>query len=574
MKLLLVGTCQMDPLVDACREAGISADHALMGFKKHDVFRTPGPSETYSACVLGFALRYAIEEASEINNELIFWRLDSTGKDNLKTRLLNLLELKITEANSALRSTPVIVLSFIEPSRCYVGDFLQHDVEYDFSEFVHQLNIGIAEITRRLPNTFYVDVNPSIEAIGRLGAQSDALSASTHASFIGDWDYDSDSKRIVEPVRPSAHFDTSDRAFRYGQHLLRRITNSIKSFEGQTVKLIIVDLDDTLWRGIAAEDDYDTVMRREGWPLGFVEALLVFKARGGLLAICSKNEHDETLRRFKKIWGNVISVDDFISVKISWRPKSETISEILIEANLLPENVVYVDDNPREIDEVLSRFGNLRTLGFNHYAWRSSILFDSAFLTPRITDESKRRTSLLKNKIERDASANTGNREDWLLSLSLTQRIEPLLETHTPQFTRALELLNKTNQFNTTGRRWTEAEINDFISTGGHLLATWLRDRNGDNGLIGLALIKENIIVQIVLSCRVFGLDVEINLVRSACQRILRSFDLALGVISDTEKNFASRDIFIRCGFELQDNGLYASTSPASAPRWINLTES
>ena len=87
----------------------------------------------------------------------------------------------------------------------------------------------------------------------------------------------------------------------------------------EIVKLIIVDLDDTLWRGIAAEDELSPGERKEGWPLGLADALLYFKSRGGLLAICSKNDHKKTLENFRKIYGWRITEEDFASIKINWK---------------------------------------------------------------------------------------------------------------------------------------------------------------------------------------------------------------------------------------------------------------
>ena len=88
-----------------------------------------------------------------------------------------------------------------------------------------------------------------------------------------------------------------------------------------------------------------------------------FKKRSGLIAICSKNDQAPTKERFQRIRGDRIRLDDFVSVKINWSPKSENISEILTEANLLPESAVFIDDSPREIDKVRARFPSIRCLG-------------------------------------------------------------------------------------------------------------------------------------------------------------------------------------------------------------------
>jgi FkbH-like protein len=570
MKLLLIGTCHMDPIVEACRLTNVEADHMLLGFQPHDELDRDFTKSTYDACVVGPVLRHVLQVASGSNNELAFWRLDETEVTDLKLTALRYLEQKIVSISKLVGNYPLILLSFIEPSRSYVGDSFRYDQTLDFKEFVHEINKGVRTIAVNVGGLF-VDVNISLDAVGREGAQCDVMSASTHASFIGDWDYQADSRRIVTPVKPSEFFGSGDRAFKYGKHLLYRLSKMIKYQKGQVVKLIIADLDDTMWRGVAAEEDFDLTMRREGWPYGLVEALLIFKKRGGMLAICSKNNREETEVRFREIWGNTITLDDFVSIKIGWHPKSESISEILQETNVLPDSVLFLDDNPREIDEVQKVFPTIRCIGLNHYSWRDTIIKNEDFCTSLITEESRKKTLLLKDKIARDVSMQSLNREEWLHSLQLIQKIDLVRDINSPYFSRASELLNKTNQFNTNGKRWELPEIGELFSHGGFFVVTWLADKNTDNGLIGLAVIDKDRILQVVLSCRVFGLGAEIVLISRACQIILLEHKVAYGTIIKTSKNFASLDVFDKCGFLKTDDFHYETSKLPVTPSWIQL---
>ncbi len=572
MKLLLVGTCHMDPIVEACRHSNVQADHMLMGFQPHDGLQRDFGADGYDACVIGPVLRHVLEFSSGTNNELAFWRLEPSEIEGFKARTLVYLGEKMASIATRLGSIPLIFLSFIEPSISYVGESFRFDPTLDFKEFIHEVNKGIRSIAEKMGAAF-LDVNISLDAIGRQGAQCDVMSASTHASFIGDWDYGADSRRIVAPVKPSEFFGSGDRAFRYGKHLLERITKTIQSQKGLTIKLIITDLDDTIWRGVAAESDFDLTMRREGWPYGLVEALLIFKKRGGMLAICSKNNPEETASRFSDIWGKSITLDDFVSVKIGWNSKSDSIQEILREVNVLPESVAFLDDNPREIDEVLAKFPAIQTFGFNHYTWRNAIISNASFSTPLITHEARNKTSLIKSKIARDDSLQSLSREEWLRSLQIKQRVGVISNHESSHFPRAFELLNKTNQFNTTGRRWAGHEIQELFSRGGFLLVTWLSDKSTNNGLIGVAVIENDRITHAVLSCRVFGLGAEIILIREACRAILLSHKVVYGYVVATEKNFASLDIFARCGFQKFDEGQFAASLLPPAPTWIEVVE-
>jgi len=120
------------------------------------------------------------------------------------------------------------------------------------------------------------------------------------------------------------------------------------------VKLVIVDLDDTLWRGVIAEEGIDRPMVTEGWPAGLVEALVTLKKRGVLLAIASKNDEDRIRSFWPHLYGGRLELADFASVKINWQSKAENIAQILKETNLLPRNVVFLDDNPVERARLLT----------------------------------------------------------------------------------------------------------------------------------------------------------------------------------------------------------------------------
>jgi FkbH-like protein len=401
--------------------------------------------------------------------------------------------------------------------------------------------------------------------MGRAGLQDDVMAASTHAAFIADWDHEADEKRIVPPSRPTELFGQGDRFSQYGRKLVEQVEHILHAIgSDRKIKLIICDLDDTLWRGIAAEDDITPIFRAEGWPFGLVEALLVFKKRGGLLAICSKNAQAETLERFKTIWREVLTIDDFASVRINWDAKSGNVAQILEETNILPRNTLFLDDNPREVDEVRQAFPEMNFLGFDHYLWRGEILNRPDMLVPFVTPEAAAKTTLVKAKIERDRSMAVSDRGAWLASLGLTLAFALIASIQDPEFPRALELINKTNQFNTNGRRWTAEQLSDLFAGGGYLVASHLSDIHADNGLVGVVIVDGDVLVQVVLSCRVFNLGAEAGMVHAAVKLILADHDMALGSIVPTGANFVCHELYSSLGFER----LGDSFSTRALPRW------
>jgi len=349
-------------------------------------------------------------------------------------------------------------------------------------------------------------------------------------------------------------------------------------------------------------------------------------------------------KRFKDIWGGRLSLDDFVSVKINWNDKSSNISEILNECNILPENALFIDDNPREVYEVQKKFPKIRCLSGVQLDWRSIITLSPETQTESLTEESKNRTALIKSKIERDRikASHTGNLEKrverageeadagmkamngengngsnggngknsaevngiveksinsdvsdnsgnynsridnngadgWLYELGLTQSFSIIQNSSDKNYTRAKELLNKTNQFNTTGKRWSEEELNLFFKSGGIIISTFVKDKLADNGLIGLALIKENAIEQVVLSCRVFGLGIEYGLLRYALDFIFKKYNFTSvsALFNDTGKNFTCNGYFEKCGFKKNESGILTILNDKNAssfpdyPEWI-----
>jgi FkbH-like protein len=473
-------------------------------------------------------------------------------------------------------TVPTFVFSLLAPSFTYAGQLqLGTDIS-DIGFFIRTLNDQLLESIAQYPNLHIYDVNEAFNAVGRLHLQSDIVAPSVHSAIIGTLDDSLDSERLMPAASNHDVYDVMTNLPIIQSYVFRGLTDAMKILRGtDRVKIIIVDLDDTLWRGIAAESQVEGWARTEGWPLGFAEALLYFKRRGGLLAICSKNDHNETVKRFEAIWGDRLQISDFVCVKINWEPKSENIRAILREVNISSEQTLFIDDNPREVDEVQTSFPSLRCLGGrvgrNPRDWRRIILRAPETQISFQSQESERRTELVRASIQRDMMVAPIDRTVWLKDLHLQAALHLIKDTRAPTFARAFELMNKTNQFNTTGQRWSVAEMEAFFKAGGQCLAASLKDKTIDNGLIGVALVRAGEIVQVVLSCRVFGLGVEIVLGAAAMGLALTKVDKVKGKIVETGRNLSCRNYYDDLGFLNTNDGYFGSAIPQS-PSWITLT--
>jgi FkbH-like protein len=568
LNILLLGTCGVEMLVKGSVNCGHILRHMLMGSTRHDP--VPDVAPTDDVAVVSLTLRHVLSEATQTPEpevDMVFSRLQSDDCARvLLERAGEFLSEKVAQIAAKITTAPILFLSFFEPSFNYVGDLIDPFSRTSPGNLVREINRLLSDAVRKTNNCYFLDSNEILNFIGRRHLQDDVVASSSHASFINDWDFKLDSSRLNAPKALVNIFTYEVASREYTLALLSRIEAIVKIVEQRNpVKLIIVDLDDTMWRGIAAESESLSLHQRiEGWPIGFAEALMFFKKRGGLLAICSKNEEAPTIERFNTIWRGAITLDDFACVRINWKPKSQNVLEIIKEVNLLPGNCVFIDDNDRELSEVKAAIPDIRCLGGNHYDWRRIILRSAETQVPIVTEESSRRTALVRAISQREAGSDAASgvsREEWLASLQLRQSFFLIKTAKSRHFDRAFELINKTNQFNTTGKRWEKSEFEKFISKGGYCIVSSLRDRLIDNGIISVCLIKCESIVQVVLSCRVFGLGAELVVGAIATRVALKAHPEVRAELIDTGKNATCHDYFKRIGFSQTKTGLCSSTA-------------
>ena len=161
------------------------------------------------------------------------------------------------------------------------------------------------------------------------------------------------------------------------------------------VKLVICDIDDTLWRGVLAETESPSGTEIEGWPLGVLDALTALKKRGILLALASKNEEDRVAAIWRRLVGSRLSLDDFAVRRINWLPKVENITEIINLVNVLPSSVVFVDDNPVERAAIKASFPEMRVIGADPYSLKRILVWSAETQVPDITAEFGAKTEMI-----------------------------------------------------------------------------------------------------------------------------------------------------------------------------------
>jgi FkbH-like protein len=286
-------------------------------------------------------------------------------------------------------------------------------------------------------------------------------------------------------------------------------------------KALVVDLDGTLWHGVIGEDGPERIMHGPeglGFPFHvFQKFLLKLKGEGVLLAFCTKNNPADVLPVFDKL-EMPLSIADFAAYRCNWEPKPENLRAIAAELNIGLDSVVCVDDSPAELALMANVLPEVRALPTPRTGQDWLRLFEElqgSFATWRVGEEDRARTASSAQARSRAAAGSAAEVEPGSLrhlrgfDLELTVRHDAFGDP------RSLELVNKTNQFNLTGERWSASDwLLKQQAPGAFCLSARLRDRFGDFGTIvvlvgitrpdGCAELQ-----QIVMSCRAFGRGVE-----------------------------------------------------------------
>jgi len=441
------------------------------------------------------------------------------------------------------------VTNFMVPSFNPLGKLIPH---YDLRNpafFVQRINQELERMVRARSNVYMLDLDGITSYFGKRYMQEDLLNLLSHGSYMpGNL---KDESRIEHAPPLNEHYRL-DAANFLGMLWVEFISAFRIANPRNQVKLIVVDLDDTLWNGVVGDMDNPDVSIAEGWPSGLLEALSYFKDRGGLIALVSKNQPDVVKKVWDSFYESRFPLRHFVAVKCGFIPKSQMVAEVLKETQLTDMSVLVIDDNPSERAEIKMAFPKIRILHGYHYYWRKIIMLAAETQVAFISRESSQKTDLLKSQIERQTLMQSAHsRDSFLADLQVKTKLKRLTAQDEQALQRCHELLNKTNQFNTTTVRRSLAEFTQFVNA--HAVYFFqVSDRFTDHGIVGLVLLQGSSIEQFVMSCRVVGLDVEYG-VLNLLMDILNARQPGQAVtarMTVADKNLLSRAIFSDCGFE------------------------
>jgi FkbH-like protein len=383
-----------------------------------------------------------------------------------------------------------------------------------------------------------------------------ALDARAARDGVAAWHNHELWHRSKQEVTPAA-------APMYGELVMRLVAAQ----RGRSYKALVLDLDNTLWGGVVGDDGVEGLVLGQGSPLG--EAFADFQhyarelsRRGVILAVVSKNDEKNALEPFERHPEMVLKRDDIAAFVANWSDKPANLRAVADELNIGLDALVFVDDNPFERDLVRRELPMVAVpeISDDPTSYAQTLADAGYFEAVAVTDEDRHRSGQYQSNRQREKmKASATDLDSYLRGLEmrlLWRRFDRV------GLNRTVQLINKTNQFNLTTRRYSEADVlgvmQDNSAFGAQLR---LVDRFGDNGIIAIVIGRmldgEDALIDIwLMSCRVLGRQVEsttLNLAASLAREL--GARRLIGEYVPTPKNGMVRDHYAKLGFSAVDGG-------------------
>lgn len=429
---------------------------------------------------------------------------------------------------------PIIQNNFEYPGYRLLGNRDAYDVHGKIA-FINRLNLMFAEYASAHQNFYLNDINYVAACYG--------LDAWADASYWHMYKYAMSMRAIPE--------------FSYN------LSHIIKSIWGKNKKAMVLDLDQTLWGGVVGDDGPEKLELGQETSMGqvyqeFQQYIKAHKDLGILLNVNSKNEEENALAGLRHPDG-VLKPEDFIVIKANWETKSRNIIEIADTLNIGRDALVFVDDNPREREIVRQQVPEVAvpemTEGESLTPDRFIKIMDKNgyFEVIGLSEDDKKRNEMYKaNALRKSQEENFGDYKEYLKSLNMHGTIKAFEPMY---FSRIAQLTNKSNQFNLTTRRFTQAEIEQLADNENYItLYGKLEDKFGDNGVVSLLIGKkegETLSMELwLMSCRVLKKDMEyamMDALIAECKR--QGIRIINGHYYKTAKNAMVKEFYGQMGF-------------------------
>ncbi len=565
LHISLIGSSTLEPLA-ACidikaRLEGFSPSTFVGGFNTYRQEAMDKNSLLYKAKPEVIIL--AVDAWSVLDQNFLsaYPRMSDKERNELRKQLVKDVGsiAQILEKNT---SSVVLVNNFIVPVFSPLG-IVDNKQKIGVKRFFEDANLELSEMFSESSRVYVVDLDSAAADFGK--------------SRITNWNtWYRGSIPFSEEFSPAL----ADTYLRY-----------IRAFKAKTKKCIVLDLDNTLWGGIIGEDGIEGIKLGNASPgiefVDFQRGLLSLYNRGIILAICSKNNYDDAMKVFQEHPFQILKEEHFAAMRINWQNKATNIAELAKEINIGLDSMVFFDDNPVERAQVMQTLPEVHVVDLpkNPRLYRETLENLNVFDVLSLTKEDMARGEMYAGKRKRaELETSIDNIEDFLRTLDLKVRIKPVDDFDTP---RVVQLIGKTNQFNLTTRRYTDAEVRRFREDENSIVYSMaVTDKFGDEGVVGVAIVKKKNedwwIDSILMSCRVIGRSIETAMLAKIVKDArAEGASRIIGEYIPTKKNPPAADLYEKHGFgmpsQTDDNGtswiLDLDKNTVEIPEWIELNE-
>ncbi len=343
------------------------------------------------------------------------------------------------------------------------------------------------------------------------------------------------------------------------------ICKIILAHMGQSKKVLVIDLDNTIWGGIVGECGSKKIKIGMGNPLGEVYQeiqtyLKNLKKIGVVLAICSKNNFNNAIEPFRHNKDMILKENDISVFVANWNDKYKNIESISKQLNLPLSSFVFFDDSEFEREMVRNYLPEVTVCELPEDPTYFTEILSSAryFEANLLSKEDKNRTLAYRSEMRRKSYFKKfQNHNEYLASLKMELTFNPI---NSSNIERTTQLFNKTNQFNLTAKKISRLQLEEISKSNEYFsFVVRLKDKFGDSGIISSIILKKNketcLLENWVMSCRVFGRNVEyiiFEVVKSFL--IKKKIKDITGYFIQTKKNNYVKDLFSRLSFSNESN--------------------